>query len=111
MFLDAGAKINVKNNDGITPLMKSVEMQRYQAMMSLMAAGADLNAVDAMDRKAIDFFIGAYNIKAWILCKNVVYEVCIERNHPIEWPSMEKSNGRRGIARLLPSAALHLGKE
>lgn len=63
VFLDAGAKINVKNNDGITPLMKSVEMQRYQAMMSLMAAGADLNIVDAMGRKAIDFFIGAYNDK------------------------------------------------
>ncbi len=45
LLLDAGAKINVKDHKGVTPLLKALERGAQRLAIELIRRGADLSAV------------------------------------------------------------------
>lgn len=44
--LDAGAKVNMRNSDGVTALMHSAVLSHVEVVNQLLASGADLHATD-----------------------------------------------------------------
>ena len=55
LFLDHGARINNRNDQGRNPLMEAVFWGRAENIMILLAGGADQKMKDRKGCKAIDF--------------------------------------------------------
>lgn len=52
-LIEAGANVNVRDKDGVTPLMLAAERGRLQVFDALMEAGADVFAVDNSGRSIL----------------------------------------------------------
>lgn len=53
-FLDRGARINEKNDEGVTVLMMAAEWGEPEVIADLLARGADVHAVDSNGRTTLD---------------------------------------------------------
>ena len=54
-FLDAGADVRARNDDGWTPLHHAALSGRFDIVSTLLDAGADAHAVDNSNRVPLDF--------------------------------------------------------
>ena len=55
VLITAGANINARDNDGITPLYVAVYLGKLEATKTLVNAGADTSITDSRGRTALDY--------------------------------------------------------
>lgn len=53
LLIEAGADVNIYNNDSLTPLLLAVEKPNLEIVSALLKGKADLNAIDSEDRSAL----------------------------------------------------------
>jgi ankyrin repeat protein len=71
-LVKAGANVNEKTKDGITPLMIAAEGNNTEIVTVLIGCGADVRAKDAQGKSAVDY--AAKNIQARIILQKVTSE-------------------------------------
>ena len=75
ILLDAGANPNVKDRDGMTPLMVACNAGQKEIAEALLAKGAEVNAKDNYDRTALHSAINAARHEMVVLLVNAGADV------------------------------------
>lgn len=71
-LIDAGANLDIQNNDGWTALMDAAHRSHFEIVQALIAAGANLDIQNNDGKYAYELYVPTFNLFTCISTRNTM---------------------------------------